>query len=147
LGGSKSKDRKRILIVDDDAMVRFIFQETLTWLRGDYEVVATHSALDALAQVRKRSFELIITDLWMPEMGGVELTEAVRDLDRGAAIVWITGCDSTNTHEEALRLGIQGCYDKPLQVTEIRNIVQQALMTTPDHELYENNSSPLFGPY
>ncbi len=128
-------EHKRILIVDDDAMVLFIFEKALTWSDNSYEIVTTPSGHDALDQVRQKPFELVITDMCMPDLGGVELTEAVKGINPGIPVVWITGCDCYNIHADAVRLGIQGCYDKPLQVDEIRDIVRRALGIMLDDKL------------
>ena len=123
--------RRRILIVDDDPMVLFVFHDTLKDLGNAYEIVATQSALNALDQVQEEPFDLVITDLTMPDLGGVELTEAIRQVSPDTAIVWITayGCHSVAT--EAARLEIRRCYDKPLEVDEILQAVREALDTVP----------------
>ena len=117
----------RILIVDDDAMVLFVFRDTLRELGDAYEIVTTQSGLTALDEVRKEPFSLVITDLSMPDLGGVALTEGIRQASPDTAVVWITayGCHSVST--DAARLQVPHCYDKPLEVDEILQIAREAL--------------------
>ena len=124
-------DERRILVVDDDPVVLWVFRDTLTDLGDGYEIVTAQSGLEALDKVKEVPFDLVITDLTMPDLGGVELTEAIRQTSPDTAIVWITahGCHSVTT--EAARLEIRRCCDKPLEVDEILQVVREALATTP----------------
>ena len=119
--------RGRILVVDDDPMVLFVFRDTLRDLGDAYEIVTAQSGLKAINEVREQPFDLVITDLNMPDLGGIELTEAIRQESPDTAIVWITayGCHSRSS--DAARLEIHRCYDKPLEVDEILQVARDAL--------------------
>jgi DNA-binding NtrC family response regulator len=122
---------KRILVVDDEETVLFILRGALSLLGNGYEVVTCLGGLEAMEKVRVKPFDLVITDLSMPDMGGIELTTAIKDLNPETAVVWITAYGCYNVCTEAVRLGVQGCHDKPLEVHEILDIARQALGT--DH--------------
>jgi two-component system response regulator HydG len=122
--------RKRILVVDDDERVLFVLHDTLTRLGSEYEIVTAQSGYEALDKAREVPFDLLIADLRMPGMDGVELTEAVRALNPRIAVIWITAYGSQETNAEAQRLGVYRCLDKPLEITEIRQIAQEALEVT-----------------
>jgi len=119
--------RKRILVVDDNPTVLFVFHDTLKNLGSSYEVMTTESGLQALNEVKEEPFDLVITDLNMPDLNGVELTKAIRQTSPGTTVVWITayGCHSMSS--AAARLEVHGCYDKPLEVDEILQVVREAL--------------------
>ena len=119
--------RRRILVVDDDPMVLFVYHDTLKDLGDEYEIVTTPSGLKALDEIKDKPFDLIITDLNMPDLGGVELTEAIRQASPDTTVVWITayGCHRFST--DAARLEIHRCYDKPLEVDEILEVAREAL--------------------
>ncbi len=119
--------RGRILVVDDDPMVLFVFSDTLRDLGDAYEIVTAQSGLKALDEVKEEPFDLVITDLSMPDLGGIELTEAIRQESPETAVVWITayGCHSMSS--DATRLDIHRCYDKPLEVDEILQVARDAL--------------------
>jgi two-component system response regulator AtoC len=118
---------RRILVVDDDPMVLFVFRDTLRELGDACEIVTTQSGLKALGEANKEPFDLVITDLNMPDLGGIALTEAIRHESPATAVVWITayGCHSVAT--DAVRLKIHRCHDKPLEVDEILQIARNAL--------------------
>jgi len=121
--------RRRILIVDDDPIVLFVFHDTLRDLGQAYEIVTAQGGLRALAEVRDKPFDLVITDLSMPDLGGVELTEAIRHESPDTAVVWITAYGYHSVSADAARLRIQHCHDKPLEVDEILQIAREALDT------------------
>jgi DNA-binding NarL/FixJ family response regulator len=116
-----------VLVVDDDPMVLFVFRDTLRRLGDVYEIVATQSGLKALDEVKEKPFDLVITDLTMPDLGGLELTEAIRQTSPNTAVVWITAYGCHNVSTDASRLKIHRCYDKPLEVDEILQIAREAL--------------------
>jgi len=119
--------RRRILVVDDDPMVLFVFQDTLRKLGDQYEIVTTRSGRQALDEIKARPFALVITDLTMPDLNGVELSEAINQIRPDTVVVWITAYGCSSVFSEAARLAIYRCYDKPLEVDEILQIAREAL--------------------
>ena len=118
---------KRILVVDDDERVLFVLHDILAGLGNQYEVVTAQTGYEALDKAREMPFDLLIADLRMPGMDGVELTEAVRALSPSTVVIWITAYGSQETDAEAVRLAVYRCLDKPLEVTKIRQIAREAL--------------------
>jgi CheY-like chemotaxis protein len=117
----------RILVVDDDPMVLLVFRDTLRDLGDAYEIVTAKSGLEGLDEATEEPFDLVITDLNMPDLGGVALTEAIRQTSPDTAIVWITGYGCHGLSSDAARLGIHRCCDKPLEVDEVLQIARDAL--------------------
>lgn len=117
----------RILIVDDQDLVRFVMQRALEKLDVPCEVMAVGDGREALAAIDGEPFDLIITDLRMEEIGGVELTERIRAQGVDAAVVWITayGCDGFR--DDIARLDVFRCVEKPLEVHQIRQLASEAL--------------------
>jgi len=120
---------KRILVVDDDEQVLFVFHDALIRLGSDYEIVTAGSAQAALEKVRESPFDLIITDLRMPDMDGVALTEALRAFNSGVSVIWMTAFGCHRLKAEAARLAVYRCLDKPLEIREIRKTAREALET------------------
>ena len=118
---------RRVLIVDDDSSVLFVLQAALRRLLQGDQVVAVRSGREALLKAREEPFDLLLTDLRMPGMDGIALTEAIRDMNPETAVIWITGFGAHNTYREQERLGVFLCLDKPLEVEEIRTAVRAAL--------------------
>ena len=118
---------KRILIADDDQRVLLILQATLERMDNGYQIATAHDGRHALAQIRDGAFDLLITDIRMPGLDGIELTEAIRTFDMEIAIIWITAYGCTGLHAERERLGIYRCLDKPLRIGQIRQAAREAL--------------------
>lgn len=119
--------RGRILLVDDDSRVLFVLQETLAPLREHYEIVSAGNGQTALARINEICFDLVITDLRMPDIDGVELTETIRALNPGTQVIWITAYGSSTVAADAARLEVFRCLDKPLEIAEIRDAAREAL--------------------
>jgi two-component system response regulator HydG len=120
-------ERSRILIVDDEELVLLVLRDGLVAFCDKYEVETAQSGLEALRKFKDMGFDLVITDLRMADMDGVELTEAIRAWDPEAMVIWITAYDCHKMRAEAERLAVYRCLDKPLEIPEIRAVVSEAL--------------------
>lgn len=117
---------KRILAVDDDEKVLFVVNGSLMKLGADYEVVTARDGQEALEKFRAAPFDLIITDLRMPGMDGVALTEAIRGVAPETRVIWMTAYGRHDA--DAQRLAVQRCLQKPLDIAEIREAALEALL-------------------
>jgi DNA-binding response OmpR family regulator len=113
----KSLDGK-VLIVDDDRYVRNLLLEFFS-LNG-YEVIIASNGKEALDILKDESFTLLITDLNMPEMDGIELVVKVRDSDR---LLPIIGISSEDKKSEFLRAGADYFLMKPFSIRHLKAIV------------------------
>ena len=93
---------KRILVVDDERQITRMLRASLQ--SSGYEVVVANNGLEALERVRDSTPDLIITDLVMPEMNGVELTQAIRQ-DTDTPIIVLSVRDNEITKIKALDRG------------------------------------------
>jgi DNA-binding NtrC family response regulator len=119
--------QSRILVVDDEAVQLFVLREALSRVGKACQVEIALSAGEALDKVNETRFDLILTDLGMPDMDGIALTEAVRAMGSEATVVWITAYGCQQFAVEAERLGVYLCLDKPVRTARIRETVQEAL--------------------
>jgi CheY-like chemotaxis protein len=122
--------RKRILVVDDDQPVLLVLHDILAELSGSPEIVACSSGAEAVGKARAEHFDLILTDLKMPEVDGIALTRAVRDTSEGTIVIWLTAYGSEEVREKGRRLKVYRVLDKPLEVSEIQTVVREALART-----------------
>jgi CheY-like chemotaxis protein len=120
---------KQILIVDDDERVRFVLENALVRMDEEYKIVTAANGHEALGYAQQEHFDLIITDLRMPEVDGIELTASIKAIDGAVAIIWVTAYGCHTVREQANELEIWGCLDKPLEINEIRQAVREALST------------------
>jgi CheY-like chemotaxis protein len=91
----------RILIVDDEPKVTFFFQQHLEMIGEGYTVTAVNSGKDALAQLKKQQYDLMITDLRMPEMDGLELIRHTRKASPNTRIMLVTAYGTSDVFAEA----------------------------------------------
>ncbi len=119
------QERTRILIVDDEPNVRSVLMRHLT--NDSTECVASHSAFDALNKIKSRRFALVISDVMMPGMSGVELLRFVKKQDPETAVIMITGLMDINTAVDSLRTGACDFITKPFDLATIRRAVERAL--------------------
>lgn len=113
----------RILLVDDDG---FFLQVYGDFLRGrGFDVETASSAADALALIEKGKYRLIIVDLVMPGMGGIELIEKVRAIDSLQDVVVVTGDEDVRTAVRAMRLGVYDYLVKPVEPEELVHVIDR----------------------
>lgn len=118
-------DSPRILVADDERVIREILCDFLS-LEG-YIVRTVGDGVEALQELQRRSYNLVISDLKMPNMGGLELIERITALGIPVLTVIMTGFGTVETAIEAMK---QGAYDyilKPFKVEEVVHIVQRGL--------------------
>jgi DNA-binding NtrC family response regulator len=120
----------RILVVDDDERVLFVLRRALLAFQNGYEIVSTQDGREALDRAKEIPFDLVITDLKMPGVDGIALTQAIRGLNFGTVVVWITAYGCAQVSDEATRLSVYECLEKPLRIEEIRRVVREALENT-----------------
>lgn len=118
-------NKKRILIVDDEEIVRYSLVNILR--SNGYEVVDVSSAEVALKELYEHTFHLVLTDLVMEGMDGLELLENVKVLSPKTMVILITGYGSLKTAVTALRLGVYDYLIKPCDEDELLLRVRRAL--------------------
>jgi two-component system, NtrC family, response regulator PilR len=108
----------RVLVVDDERSMRELLAIVLG--REGYEVFAAEHGQAALAVLERQHFDLLVSDIRMPDMSGVELLRAARDLQPDLIAIMMTAYASTETAVEALRLGARDYLIKPFNVEELK---------------------------
>lgn len=114
-----------VCVVDDQALMRDSVTATL---KGqDHQVFAFNSAQEALTQIRQRSFDVVLTDLRLPGMDGVELLREMRRLGLDVPVILMTAHASIETAVEAMKLGAFDYIQKPFNGEEIAILVERAV--------------------
>lgn len=121
----KLKRKSRLMVVDDEEIARTNLQHILE--KEGYEVATATNGVEALEQMNFAGFELVLTDLRMLELGGMELLERIKSRHVDTEVVIITGYASVESALEAVQKGAYHYLSKPLKVDEVRTIVKQAL--------------------
>jgi two-component system nitrogen regulation response regulator NtrX len=129
--------KPRILVVDDEAAIRDSLRMILEY--EDYEFLGASSGPDAIAQVQRDRPDLVLLDIKMPGMDGVEVLRKLHALDETLPIVMISGHGTTATAVEAIRAGAVDFLDKPLSservIVTLQNVLQQTQLRSENREL------------
>lgn len=107
----------RILVVEDDKDFNNIITKFLS--QNSFEVKGINDSLTALDEAYEEYFDLIISDIMMPEMDGIELTSEIRKFNQNIPILFLTAKDDLATKKEGFNLGIDDYMVKPIDLDEL----------------------------
>jgi two-component system, NtrC family, response regulator PilR len=124
----------RILVVDDEGSMREMLRIVLR--RDGYDVRVAPNARAALEILKREPFDLLLSDIRMPDLSGVEVLRAAKDVNRDIIAFMMTAYASTSTAVEAMRLGAVDYFTKPFNMDELRLKVRQHLES---HRLKQEN--------
>src|SRR4030043_551753 len=109
---------KRILVVDDEREIRTILQQAISKY-GGLQVETAESGEEALAKIRKNKFDLVLTDMKMPKMDGLQLVSEIAKIDPEMATILMSGQGTVESALEAMRKGAHDFLAKPLNLPEL----------------------------
>ena len=115
---------EKVLIVDDDKAFLQILAERMQ-NRG-MEVSTAESAAEALKLLEKESYDAVLLDLMMPEMGGIEALQIMRKKQPEIQVIFVTGHPSVSKGVEAMKLGAMDFIPKPVDMSELTEKIQHA---------------------
>ena len=116
---------RKLLVIDDERSIRFSFEQVFEG--QDILVLAADSAEQGLQVAREASPDLIVLDVRLGNRSGIDLFHDLRAIDPKCLVVFITGHGNSDTAIQAMKLGAFDYLVKPLDVTQLRQIVGQAL--------------------
>lgn len=120
---------RKVLVVDDDPVVGTSFDRVLS--RKGYTVITAHDAAEALEQLRREEVDLVVTDIRMPGMDGLQLAETVKARRPWTPVVIVTGYGNRADEERAMAAGVSAFLHKPLSPEMIEGSAEQALHEAP----------------
>jgi two-component system response regulator PilR (NtrC family) len=115
----------RILVVDDEQSMREVLDIFLS--NEGYNVTVAGNGVSGVDAVKKDIFDLVITDMKMPKLGGLELLKNIKQISPDTVVVIATAFGSTESAVEAMKLGAYDYIQKPFQIDDIRLVVSNAL--------------------
>lgn len=124
-------EKKRILLVEDDASIAFLMKEHLSGLGSDYEIGAAASGEEALRQFDQGMWDLVITDNIMRGITGLELIQALQDRCPTVVTILITGYGSDQVLESAHQLNVFRYMNKPFPLADLNRVIQDAFSLKP----------------
>ena len=114
----------RILVVDDEEIV---IRSCLRILEGNgYEIDVAHDGHDALRKVESNTYDVMILDIMMPNLGGLEVLRRVKETHPDIDVIMITGLSQIDTAVQAMKLGAFDYISKPFEPDELKLVVQRA---------------------
>jgi CheY-like chemotaxis protein len=122
---SQAGDGSRILVIDDEEIIHDSLKRILG--RQGHQVDAAFGAPEAMELLAARAYDLVITDLMMPEVNGIQLMEKMRAAGQDVPVLMITGYPTIRTAVQALRLGAVDYLSKPFTRQELLGPVNRTL--------------------
>ncbi len=121
----QKESKATVLVVDDEPELRQALSRLLG--RNGYHVLTAGNGEEGLEALRRDEVHLVLTDLMMPKMGGLELLKAAQVVAPAAQIIIITGHGTIETAVEAMKMGAYDFVEKPFTTTTTLNVVRKAL--------------------
>ncbi len=117
----------RVLVVDDEPEICHLIEQVLK--REGYQVDVSFSGIDALQMLKSFNYHLLLTDLEMPEVNGLELIKKAKKECPEIRAIMVTGNASVDIAIRSLRHKIDGYIKKPFNISKLRKVVRQTLCT------------------
>ena len=115
----------KILVVDDEEGARELFSTILT--DEGYEVTLANNGEEALALFKNNPFNLVITDIKMPVMDGLQLLQEIRKIGSKTDVIMVTAYGEVESYLKAMSLGAAEYINKPIRIKELKRIVHNVL--------------------
>ncbi len=119
--------KKSVLVVEDEKKMREGLRELLA--EEGYGVDTAEDGLEAVEKVRAKRFDVVVSDLKMPRIDGMELLHIIRDTNKNIAFIIITGYGTIESAKEAIRLGAFDYINKPFSHNILIDAIEEALQT------------------
>jgi DNA-binding NtrC family response regulator len=116
-------EAKHVLIVDDDEDIRQLFCDIITLL--GFTPAAAASGVAALQQIKANHFDMVVLDMRIPDMSGLEIFKAIRQFNSSVPIVLTSGFGMDKSVQEALSMGALLCLEKPFDIFRAMNTLRE----------------------
>jgi len=117
----------KILVIEDEAAIRRVLVKILSEESDEYQLDEAEDGLIGIEKIRKDDFDLVLCDIKMPKMDGVEVLEAIKKLKPEIPIIMISGHGDLDTAVNTMRLGAFDYISKPPDLNRLLNTVRNAL--------------------
>lgn len=132
----------RVLIVDDEKMIRMGMKNAIDWKKlGVDDVFTAASGNEALKILKEEGPEIMVTDIQMTEMTGLELIKAARESVPELRVIVLTGFDNFEYARESLRLQVQDFFLKPIDEDDLFNAIEKQIKELKEQENKEQNQA------
>lgn len=125
MGIATEKKSIRILVVDDEEIMREMLCDTLS-LAG-YTVKTAKDGYHAMAQTEKENFDIVITDIKMPDISGIELFLRLLKTNPETCVILMTAYGTVKSAINAIKLGAYDYLCKPFELADVKKVVEKAI--------------------
>lgn len=115
----------KVLIVDDEKLIRWSLSRGLEG--AGYAVDTAANGIDALHMIEQFKYDIVVTDLRMPGLDGIELLKRIKESEKGIPVIFLSAYLSKDVINDAGQFGAFRCVSKPFQIESILHIVKEAL--------------------
>ena len=123
----EKKFMAKILIIEDEAAIRRVLVKILSEENSAYQVIQAEDGLEGIEKIRDEDFDLVLCDIKMPKMDGVEVLQAAKKIKPETPMVMISGHGDLDTAVQTMRLGAFDYISKPPDLNRLLNTVRIAL--------------------
>jgi len=117
--------KKKILIVEDDEAMRALLKDLLD---GEgFHTESVSNGFDALQKIIEASFDLIITDIQMPRLTGLDILPRIKKLQPQTPVIVITAFGSDELYRRSLEKGATGYLEKPIHIHQLRTLIHKMI--------------------
>lgn len=125
-----------ILVIDDDESILRLLAK---FLKSEGHCVVTEiNGSDAIETFKKEKFDLVITDMYMPDLDGLDIIRNIKDINQNIPIIVLTAAGSITNVVQSLKLGAFNYMTKPVNINEVREIIQKAFLTSAASRQHKN---------
>ena len=117
----------KILLIEDEEPIRHVLIRILTEESDTYEVIEAHDGKEGLLLLEKQPFDLVLCDIKMPKMDGIEVLQNANNKNIGAPFIMLTGHGNVETAVDAMKLGAYDFISKPPDLNRLLTAVRHAL--------------------
>lgn len=116
-------EKKLILVVEDEETTRDVIAQALDIF--GYNTILAENGKVALARYKEHNPDMVISDIYMPEMNGLELLKALRKKSKELPVILITGYDIQEAHKNAKTYGVTSILLKPFRLQQLKDILDK----------------------
>ncbi len=118
-------DKRKILVVDDEDALRTVLSSEL--VSEGYEVAAAGDGDEAINELQKKAFDLVLLDIKMPRMNGFEVLKFIKDKHPTTKVIMLTGFADLKNAIESKKLGAEDFVSKPYDLVDLLTTIERVL--------------------
>ena len=118
---------KRVLIVDDQRDIRQLLRDSIQLLGGNIDIVDVPSGEEAMLVISRQHFDLLVTDVRLAGMSGLELVRKVRKRNPGLKVILVTGMTDIEIRQQVSQAGAEAFFFKPVEIASFQSAVMNCL--------------------